>query len=104
MQEIDYSIREGGTLPLGEGASKKPMQVTKEQQLLIANAVFDANTESEILKELIDDFIESYIGGKAEQETLKFDLEYRPKRVEAKMFTIFEKACHLSEELSKLAM
>ena len=80
------------------------MQFTKEQQLLIANAVFDANTESEIIKELIDDFIEDYVGSTKAQETLKFDLEYRPKRIEAKMFTIFDKACHLSEELSKLAM
>lgn len=79
------------------------MEHTKEE-LLIANAVFDASNKAETAKELLDDFIESYIGGTEEQETLKFELQHRPKRIEAKLFTLFSIMCDLSEELAKLAL
>lgn len=80
------------------------MNLTKEQQLIVASAVFDVNAKAEMVKELLDDFIESYIGGREEQKLLKFELENRPQRIEAKMFTMFQLLCETSEELSRLAM
>lgn len=78
------------------------MNLTKEQ--IIADAVFDANNKADTVRELLDDFIESYIADKEAHETLKFELEYRPKRIEAKLFTMFQLLCETCEELSRLAM
>ncbi|MBQ3589924.1 MAG: hypothetical protein II980_05680 [Clostridia bacterium] len=78
--------------------------MNNKEKLIIANAVFDANAKAETVKELLDDFIESYIGDKEAQTNLKFELETRPKRIEAKMFTIFQLLCEMCKELEILAM
>lgn len=80
------------------------MNFTREQELAIANAVFDVNNKAETAKELLDDFIESYIGSNEAKETLEFELKHRPKRIEAKLFNLFSIVCDISEELEKLAL
>lgn len=75
--------------------------MTQSEKQLLANETFDSLDIVSRGVELLFDFIETYIESKEAKENLLFDLQNRPQRIEAKIFSLLDTFYNAKEELQK---